>query len=427
MIFKKGVGAAGQRRDIPAPFYNMEERELLKYALEHGMINVSYVQEQINMTKRDELLKKHPYEIWEGKDKRWRTYVPDKKSKTGRALRSRSTQREMEDYVVEYWKEMEKNPTIKDLYIEWSNDKLRHGEICMSTKNRYDRQYKESMQEFGERRIKDIDEDDVEEFIRDAIKDSELTVKGYGNLKTIIYGIFKRAKRKKMVSFSIKYLIADIEISRKVFRKVEKSDEELVFMNYEMPKIISYFKTRDLDIKDLGIWLIFYTGLRPGELAGLKWEDVDDNVIHVNRTEIHYEDENNKKIYEVRDFPKTAAGIRDVFIPSEAQKILERIRELNPDGEYVFENNGKRIRTYLFDDRIRLICERTNIVKKSQGKARKTYGSLLVDSHVDESLIISQMGHTDIKTTKKYYYKNRKSQEQKAAVIKKVFENDIND
>ena len=102
MIFKKGVGAAGQRRDIPAPFYNMEERELLKYALEHGMINVSYVQEQINMTKRDELLKKHPYEIWEGKDKRWRTYVPDKKSKTGRALRSRSTQREMEDYVVEY-------------------------------------------------------------------------------------------------------------------------------------------------------------------------------------------------------------------------------------------------------------------------------------------------------------------------------------
>ena len=39
----KGVGAAGQRRDIPAPFENMEDRELLQYALEHGMIDMSYV------------------------------------------------------------------------------------------------------------------------------------------------------------------------------------------------------------------------------------------------------------------------------------------------------------------------------------------------------------------------------------------------
>ena len=38
----KGVGAAGQQRDIPAPFENMDDRELLQYALEHGMINVSY-------------------------------------------------------------------------------------------------------------------------------------------------------------------------------------------------------------------------------------------------------------------------------------------------------------------------------------------------------------------------------------------------
>ena len=73
---KGGVGAAGQQRDIPAPFENMEERELLQYALEHGMINVSYVQEQIEMNKRKEMLEKHPYAIWKGKDGKWRTYFP---------------------------------------------------------------------------------------------------------------------------------------------------------------------------------------------------------------------------------------------------------------------------------------------------------------------------------------------------------------
>lgn len=382
----------------------------MQYALEHGMINMSYVQEQVEMNKRKELLEKHPYKIWEGKDKRWYTYLPDKKK--GRILKSRLTQHEIEDLVVEYWKELSKNPTIKEIYTDWVSDKVRHGDISIATKNRYDRQYNESMQNFGENKIKDIDEFDIENFIRDAICDHNMTVKGYSNLRTLIYGIFRYAKKKKLVSFSIKYVISDIEISRKSFRKVEKDDEELVFMDYEIPKIMSYFKNRELDIKDLGIWLIFYTGIRPGELAGMKWEDVDNNVIHINRTEISYEDENHHKVYEVRDFPKTDAGIRDVFIPPEAQKILERIRNLNPGGEYVFENKGKRIRTYLFDDRIRLICKRVNIVEKSQNKVRKTYGSMLVDSKVDESLIISQMGHTDIKTTKKYYYKNRKSQMQ---------------
>ena len=65
------MGAAGQRRDIPAPLWNgMVERELLQYALEHGMIDMSYVQEKMEMNRRKELLEKHPYKIWEGKDRK---------------------------------------------------------------------------------------------------------------------------------------------------------------------------------------------------------------------------------------------------------------------------------------------------------------------------------------------------------------------
>lgn len=60
-------------------FVSMENLDLLNYALEHGMINLSYVQEQIDMNKRKELLEKHPYKISQGKDGKWRTYLPDKK------------------------------------------------------------------------------------------------------------------------------------------------------------------------------------------------------------------------------------------------------------------------------------------------------------------------------------------------------------
>lgn len=47
--------------------------DLLKYAVEHGMIDLSYVQEQVDMNKRKELLEKHPYKISHGKDGKWRT------------------------------------------------------------------------------------------------------------------------------------------------------------------------------------------------------------------------------------------------------------------------------------------------------------------------------------------------------------------
>ena len=42
------------------------------------MINVSDVQEQVEMNKREEILEKHPYDIWKGKDGNWHTYLPDK-------------------------------------------------------------------------------------------------------------------------------------------------------------------------------------------------------------------------------------------------------------------------------------------------------------------------------------------------------------
>ena len=44
----------------------------------------------------------------------------------------------------------------------------------------------------------------------------------------------------------------------------------------------------------------------------------------------------------------------------------------------------------------------------------------MIDSGVNESLLIGQIGHTDISTTKNHYYKNRKNLEEKAKIINAV-------
>lgn len=391
---------------------------VLQYAVEHDMLDVQYVQDQIEMLKKEELLKKHPYKIWQGKDGKWRTYLPDEEK--GRSMKKRNTEAEIKDIVAEYWKEKTENPTVRELYDEWISDKLKRQEIVKETRDRYNRQFDESLQEFGKRRVKSIEEFDIEDTILNAIYEHDLTAKGYSNLRTLFYGIFKRAKKKKMVDFSITEVIADMDISKKSFRKVIKTDEELVFSEDETEKVINYIMESDLDILNLGILLYFKSGARPGELVALKREDIMGNVLHIRRTEIFYKGDDGKNVYEVRDFPKTAAGIREVILPSSAGWILKEIRKKNPFGEYLFERNGERIRTYTFTSRLKTICRKLGIVNKSLNKIRKTYGTILLDSGVEESLVIAQMGHTDIKTTKRYYYRNRKNLQQKSKVIDKV-------
>lgn len=83
-------------------------------------------------------------------------------------------------------------------------------------------------------------------------------------------------------------------------------------------------------------------------------------------------------------------------------------------------NSGERIRTYIFRNRLSTICKNSDVKRKLPHKIRKTYGSILLDDGVAESLIVSQMGHTNIKTTKEHYYKNRRNTEQIESELDKV-------
>lgn len=159
------------------------------------------------------------------------------------------------------------------------------------------------------------------------------------------------------------------------------------------PSIINY-----------GILLAFQTGLRVGELAALKPSDITNDVLNINKTEVRYRGEDGKYVFEVRESAKTEAGNRSIILSSKSIKLLSDIRRLNPFGEYLFMKDGERIKEKAFSVKITKICEYVNIPKRSMHKARKTCATNLLNKGVDESLIISQLGHTKIETTKGYYY-----------------------
>ena len=57
----------------------ISENEILKYAVQNDMIDMDIIRLQIEMDERKQLLARHMYDIWQGKDNKFYTYLPDEK------------------------------------------------------------------------------------------------------------------------------------------------------------------------------------------------------------------------------------------------------------------------------------------------------------------------------------------------------------
>lgn len=396
-----------------------KEQDILQYAIEHGMINLDTIQEQIEMRERLKYLEMHPYKLWQGSDKKWYTYLPDE---TGgpqkRVLKKRATEEEIKQVIVDYWKTEADNPTITEVFEEWNDRKLELQQISQASHLRNKQYFNRHFKEFGQRKIKHVTEDELIDFLEEQIPKYQLTAKAFSNLKGIVKGFYKRAKKRKLISFNIEETLYSLDISETSFRKVIKEDYEEVFNEEETDKIISYL-TDNPDEKNLGILLMFLTGMRVGEVVALEHDALMDDCIKVRKTETrYYSEEIGAYVYTVKDYPKTTAGVREVVLPDKYRWLYESLQQLNPDGQYIFlADNGERMTTNVIRRRMERICKWLHIYRKSPHKARKTYGSILLDNNIDKRLILELMGHTDITCSENHYHRNRRSINKKTQVI----------
>lgn len=394
-------------------------QEMLNYAIEHGIISFDTIQKQIEMNENLKYLKMHPYSVWYGTDNKWHTYLPGKEN--GRIPRKRNTKEEIERVIVSYWKQETENPTITEVFNEWNDRRLELQKISPSTHLRNRQCFYRHYKDFGQRRIGRVSRDEIMDFLEEQIPEFNLTAKAFSNLKSITKGFLKRAKKRRLIDFNIEELLYDLDISETNFKKVIKEDYEEVFNEEEMLKMTEYL-TKHQDPKNLGILLMFVTGIRVGELVALRNDSLSDGCIKIRRTETKYFDYGEEKyIYDVKEYPKSDAGVREVIIPEDYRWLYDRISTLNPSGAYIFlADAGGRMTTGCIRNRMRRICHRLHIYEKSPHKVRKTYGSILLDNHVDNRLIMEQMGHSDVSCTEKHYHRNRRSINKKTQVISQI-------
>jgi integrase len=367
---------------------------------DYGIISLESIEKLINMREKQLYLEKHNNKIWQGKNKKWYTYVGDRK------LIKRTSLRDLEDAICEYYFNIEENPSFNELFYIWLDRKYKTGEICRSTYDRYVNDFNRYFSDatLAYLKIRTITEDDIDVFIRETISKFNLTQKMYSNLRTIIIGTFKYAKRMHMTTISISSFFQDIDISKRVFRPNHISLENAVFNEDEVPLLLDYLRSHNT-IGNMGLIFAFESGVRCGELAALKFSDITNDILHVQRQEIVYKsEESGRQVHEVVEYTKTEMGNRYVYLPKGAVSLLTAIKFQNRDSDFIFAVNGKRIYKTCFNNYLKKACRECGIPERTMHKIRRTYGTTLIDNNVEDSLIMSQMGHTDISTTRKYYY-----------------------
>lgn len=389
----------------------------MNIAIKNGIIDLPNIEKQVAMKERERYLSQHKYSIWENKQGMWCTHLPKTGHNNNRMLYKRKTREEIEDLIVDFFKDNELNPTLDELFEEYNNNRKELKKVSKSTIWRDEKRYKKYFSEFGKKRIRSISPNDVEDFLEAQIPRFEMTAKEFSELKTITKKLFQRIKKRGLTDIQIMDIINNLDISDKRFRQVIRNDEEEIFYDDEMQKIIEYCYNHPKPV-NTGIALMFATGIRIGELATLKNEDFEGLSFKVKRTETRYESNvSGKYNYEVKEFPKTRAGYRTVVIPKSFSWIIDRI---NPDSEFAFENNNGRIRTFTFSKQLRRINQKLGIPQKSAHKIRKTYCSILLDNNIDRSLIQKQVGHTNIGLTEDVYHRDRKSLDKKIDIISSI-------
>ena len=82
-----------------------QKDDILRFIINNDMININDVQNCMEDMKRKELLQKHPYKIWQGKDGEWYTKLIE--GDGTKKLRHRKTLKALEDVIIEHIRKIE--------------------------------------------------------------------------------------------------------------------------------------------------------------------------------------------------------------------------------------------------------------------------------------------------------------------------------
>lgn len=298
-----------------------------------------------------------------------------------------------------------RNSTLASLYPEWLLWKRDNTAVCAKTLKEYNFIWEKIMKghSLTEIPLKKLTIKDFIAFFRELTKTREITKKKFTNIKSLLNGIYAYAIEEDIVNHNP---IRDIDCKQFSFKPVNHSNE--AFSINERELLINHLKEND-NIYSLAIQLDFCLVLRIGELLALKWSDIEGNNIHIQSQLLTDAELKNDLTFTQRSYVNvdhvkgnTDKGFRYQPLTEKTIDILNRIKKVNPDGEFILMQNGKQLLSDTFNEYLKKYCIEVGIKPRSSHKIRFTNASILYDSGMPLANLQSLLGHTTSAMTLHY-------------------------
>lgn len=319
-----------------------------------------------------------------------------------------------------------KNVTLDDMFHLWS--KLKRG-LKGNTYQNYCYMYRTFVSpEIGKLRIATLRKSDLKAFYNSLMDDKNLKIATVDNIHTVLHQVLEVAVEDRYMRTNLSdNLLKELRQSRNIgqeHRKALTVPEQELFLNYLRRENTPYHHWYPV------FSVMANTGLRVGEVTGLRWEDVDfeENLIQVNHTLVYYKHADNGCYFSIHT-PKTAAGkqvipmldeVREAFLEEKRYQELSQLTcKAVVDGytDFIFINRfgnvqhqgtlNKALRRIIRD------CNDEQLAKNQKDlvllprfschSLRHTFTTRLVEAGVNLKVIQDALGHKDFSTTMDVY------------------------
>lgn len=224
---------------------------------------------------------------------------------------------------------------------------------------------------------------------------SGLSPKSVNGYLSVIKSILKFAEKRNYEVLSPKDITFVKELSPQI--KILGEKEQLVLERF----LLSHQSN-----VSIGVFLVLYTGLRIGEVCGLKWKDIDlqEKKFYINRTvsRIQNTDQNeSNKTSLCFERPKTDCSKREIPISNNLLLLLSK--EEKQDNFFFLTNTEKCMDPRNFYRSYQRILKECHLTNYTFHTLRHTFATRSIECGIDVKSVSEILGHKDVNITLRRY------------------------
>ena len=266
---------------------------------------------------------------------------------------------------------------------------------------------------FGKYEITQITEEEIQRYVFELLANGRLDSRG---------GLCERATKDIIVVLknTLKDAIRVKLLPPTIFEirfPSSKSNQKLKIISHDIQQRLIQSIYLNLNRKTAGILLCLYTGLRIGEICGLKDKDlnIETQILNISRTlqrvyKKNLDGTGKSKLIETT--PKSRTSTREIPLSQILMPVLSRFWNSNSDN-YFLSGHSKCIEVRTYRSFFERFLEKNNIEKFNFHSLRHTFATRCIESGADCKTVSELLGHSTVNMTLNLYVHPQMEQKRK--------------